>query len=142
MKFPATTGAKSVFARCPSTLRRGHAQGGFTLVEILVATGILGLAVLAAMRIQGEGARTTLAVRERLLADIVGENRLVEAVTAVEEPVLGSRTGEQMLAGASWQWTETTTATAVAGLVRIDVAVRQGDDGQVLATFSAFRGRR
>lgn len=131
-----------MFARCPSAHRARHAQGGFTLVEILVATGILGLAVLAAMRIQGEGARTTLAVRERLLADIVGENRLVEAVAAMDEPVLGTRTGEQALAGASWQWTETTTATAVAGLVRIDVAVRQGDDGQVLATFSAFRGRR
>jgi general secretion pathway protein I len=64
-------------------------EGGFTLVEILVALAIVGIALAAGL--QATNALTTNAVRQSsvLLAHICAENELVKARLARQMPSIG-----------------------------------------------------
>lgn len=118
------------------------AARGFTLIEVLVALGVLGIAVVALLKVQGESAAAASAARERLLAQIVAENMLVEAIAAPEAPVAGTTSGETQLAGRAWAWTQVVAVTGDADIARVDVAVRAGGGETVLATLAGFRERR
>jgi len=51
---------------------------GFTLVEVLVAVAIISIALLSALRAAGQGTNQLDALRSRMLAGWVAENRLAE----------------------------------------------------------------
>jgi len=53
-------------------------QAGFTLLEVLIALAIVGVALAAVMRALGVGAGNALAAQQRSLALQAAENRLVE----------------------------------------------------------------
>ena len=53
-------------------------SGGFTLVEVLVALAIVGVALGAVLRTLGVGVDGVLGMRERSLAQWAAENRLAE----------------------------------------------------------------
>ena len=114
---------------------------GFTLVEVLVALSVLGIAVVALVKVQGESAAAASATRARLLAQIVAENRLVESVAAPEALNAGTTTGEVRLAGQAWTWTQDVAETGDRDITRIDVRVRGAGDDVVLATLAGFKGR-
>jgi general secretion pathway protein I len=118
------------------------AEWGFTLVEVLVALGILSIAVLALLHVQGQSAAATSAVRDRLLAEIAAENILVETVAAPDDLVAGVTEGESAVAGQSWHWTQTIAATSDRDIKRIDVIVRGAAEDQPIAALTAFRGQR
>lgn len=113
---------------------------GFTLVEVLVALGVLSIAVVALVKVQGESAAAASAARARLMAQIVAENRMVETMSAVEAPVAGATTGEERLAGQTWTWTQEIAETGNRDITRIDVAVRGPEGDTVLATLAGFKG--
>ncbi len=115
---------------------------GFTLIEILVALSVFSVAALALLNIQGESAITTNAIRERLLAEIVAENQLIESLAAPQELIAGANAGEVDLAGQRWLWTETVSATSDTGIAQVNVAVRRADDDTILSDVTAFRGEK
>jgi len=119
-----------------------RADGGFTLIEVLVALSIFSIAVLAVLKAQGESVIASAAVEERAMAEIVAENRLIETVLSVELPQPGEQAGTAELAGREWIWTQVVSATADADLSRIDVSVKAVETGSVLASLSGFRGSR
>ena len=53
-----------------------RSQGGFTLVEVLVALAIVAVALLAGVRAMGVMARADTELRSRLLAQLSAENRV------------------------------------------------------------------
>lgn len=115
---------------------------GFTLIEVLVALSVLSIAVVALVKVQGESAATASAARARLLAQIVAENRMVEAVATPEELIAGTTTGEVRLAGQAWTWTQDFADTSDREISRIDIAVRGPEGDTVLATLAGFKGPR
>lgn len=115
---------------------------GFTLVEVLVALSVLSIAVVALMRVQGESAAAASAARARLLAQIVAENQLVEAVAALETPIVGVTTGQVRLAGQDWTWTQEVAKTGDRDITRVDISVRGAREENVLATLAGFKGPR
>ena len=117
-------------------------EKGFTLIEILVALSIFSIAALALLNIQGESAVTASAIRERLFAEIVAENRLIESLASPQELIVGTNTGEVDLAGQRWLWTESVSATSDNGIAQIKVAVRSTDSETVLSDITAFRGTK
>jgi general secretion pathway protein I len=114
---------------------------GFTLIEVLVALGLIGLASAGIMQVLQKGIVTTVGVRERLVAGIIAENRLVEALAKPVPQQLGIRTGQTSMAGQDWQWIETQSRTSDPALIRVDVSVRIGADGPELAARSVLRGQ-
>ena len=132
----------------PVVYRHGHSQygcahaRGFTLIEVLVALALIALSALAMMRITQEGVVATGAVRERVLAEIVAENKLIETAVAPLMPDIGVTTGRSDVAGQTWVWTQTVSATGDDDILRIDIAVKATDAGSDVAFLSAFRGVR
>lgn len=123
-------------------LRRHSQERGFTLIEILVALSVFSIAALALLNIQGESAITSDALRERLFAGIVAENRLIETLVTPQAPIIGTRTGEIELASQSWMWSETISATSDSGITQINITVRRIDEETVLSDITAFRGEK
>jgi general secretion pathway protein I len=116
-----------------------RAEGGFTVLEMLVALAIFSMAVLALVNLTGENARTSGALEERFFASVIAENRAVEVLTAAQSPPLGESNGSEEAGSRLWHWTETVTETAEPGMLRIDIAVRGPGTDQVLSEISLFR---
>lgn len=114
------------------------AEDGFTLLEILVALAIFGLAALALIRLQSEGVRGVTVLDRTLLANMVARNVALEAVTDAAPPTRGVAGGAASNGGQAWRWTRSVTPTGDARIVRIDVAV-QGANGQVLGRATMIR---
>ena len=112
-------------------------RAGFTLVEMLVALAVFGLAAMALLNLSGENTRSAARVETRTLGGVVAENLAVEAATlpAIGE---GSASGQIEMAGRRWRWTRAVTATEVAGLFRGDVRVSDAEGKAAERTI--FRG--
>lgn len=102
---------------------KDSSQGGFTLLEIMVALAIFSLAALAMVRLQGYSVRSTANLGDSGMAWQVARNVAVEILSNPAPPTLGETNGEDINGGQKWRWTATTAKTDDARLVRIDIAV-------------------
>jgi general secretion pathway protein I len=108
------------------------AQAGFSLVEVLVATAVFGLAALALLRLEALSLATATRLDERLLARIVAENQAIEA-----ELGLGAASGTESAGGISWRWQRQAGPSPLPGLARTDIIVT-APDGDVAARASVL----
>ncbi len=104
---------------------------GFTLIEILVALAIVAIGMAAVLGALTSSASTVLFMRDKTLAQWVALNHIAEARLqnqAGQVPQTGNTTtGDVDYAGQKWHWRQQTLATAVQGMVRLDVMVRPAD---------------
>lgn len=116
-------------------------QRGFTLVEVLVALVIVGVA-LPALLVQVMGAVDGQAhLRDKAVARWVARNRLAELQLAQRlsgQRLNGSDTGTTRLAEQSWQWTATAQATPGNYLRRVEVSVARAANEEPLVTLTGF----
>lgn len=106
--------------------------------------GVFAIAVLALMQLITGTMGHHIALRERALAQIVAENRLVEFMTSDEALIEKSWTGEEDQAGQTWLWAVTVsradTAVLPEDIMRIQVQVRTSDEtARLVAEATAFR---
>lgn len=121
-------------------MRRG--QCGFTLVEVLVALVILAVALAAASRAAALMADSSAALRERLLAGWVAQNRLAELQARRAWPNPGRREGEAEQAGLKLLWRETVSSTPNAAFRRVEISVVAAGRGDlVLARLTGYLAR-
>jgi general secretion pathway protein I len=99
------------------------AAPGFTLVEILVALAVLAIAVTAATNSIGSAAVTTAALRERMLARWVAEDRLAELELRREWPALDTKEGDAEMGGRKFHWVQETSVTPVTRMRRVELSV-------------------
>lgn len=111
---------------------------GFTLVEMLVALAIFGMAALALLKLVGVSVASAGAIDRALVAQLVAENVLIEAMTDPGPPPLGTLSGSDRNAGIDWRWTRRVSRLDDVRLTRIDVAVSDAT-GRPLATLSSVR---
>lgn len=96
---------------------------GFTLIEILVALAVLAIALTAAAHSVGSAVDTTVALRERMLARWVAEDRMAELELRGEWPALDTREGDAEMGGRKFHWVQETGVTPVAKMRRVEVSV-------------------
>ena len=113
-------------------------DGGFTLIEMMVALAIFSLAALALLRLQGGTLKSTSQLQSSIVAGIVARNVVVEAVTDAAPPALGRTSGSEANAGRQWRWTRVVGRTGEARLQQITVTVAD-QSGRQAATLTAFR---
>lgn len=118
--------------------RRRAAEHGFTLIEVMVALAVFGLAVLALVRLEGAAIRGATSVEEATVAQMVARNVVLDAVTAAEPPAPGRTDGGEANGGRAWRWTLQVSPTGDPRVVRVDVAVANRS-GQVVARLSTIR---
>ena len=112
---------------------------GFTLLETLVALAILAIALAAVMRATGAGINHAEAMRMRILADWVAQNRLAGHVARCDFLPAGVQNGEETQAGVRLIWKEEIVATPNPAFRRIEVSVSLPDDPEyALRRLSGF----
>jgi general secretion pathway protein I len=111
---------------------------GFTLVEVMVAIGVLGLAVLALVRLGSANIATAGHVETALFGDIVAENAIVDLLTQPQPPAFGETTTTVVNAGLEWTLLRSVERTDDPGLIRLSVVVRDAS-GAPAGELSAWR---
>ncbi len=107
-------------------------QRGFTLIEVLVALGIVAIALAA-------GAQATMALTRNaqrqsdvLLAQVCAENELIKTRLARQLPAVGDAGSICTQANMNFAVTVSTTATLNPNFRRVDVQVRDATEVPVL----------
>ncbi|VWX58131.1 General secretion pathway protein I [Burkholderiales bacterium 8X] len=107
-------------------------QSGFTLIEVLVALGIVAIAL-------GAGSQATMALTRNaqrqsdvLLAQLCAENELVKARLARQMPAIGDSGLTCLQANTSFLVTVSTTPTLNPNFRRVDVQVRDAGESPIL----------
>ncbi len=100
-----------------------RSDGGFTLVEMMVALAIFSLAALALLRLEGVTLTSTQRLTDTTVAQVVARNLAVNLLTDPRPPAFGTDQGEVVNGGATWRWTRETRRTDDVRIVRIDLAV-------------------
>jgi general secretion pathway protein I len=105
-------------------------QSGFTLLEVLVALAILAITMAAVSRTASSSIHHVEAVRTRVIADWVAQNRLAQHQARADWPAPGIQTGEETQAGQTYPWQEEIIATPNPTMRRIVVSVYAPDDAK------------
>ncbi len=113
-------------------------EGGFTLIEMLVALAIFSLAALALLRLGGATAANSARLTDQALAQVVARNLSVEVLTDPQPPTLGTQTGVITNAGRQWRWTRVVARSPEPRVQLITIAVA-GLQGPGRATLTVFR---
>jgi general secretion pathway protein I len=103
-----------------------HAHG-FTLIEVLVALAIVAIGMAAVLSTLTSSASTVIYMKDRTVAQWIALNHIAEQRLQGQVPALGNTEGDVDYAGSKWHWRQETVATAVQGMVRMDVHVRPAD---------------
>lgn len=119
---------------------------GFTLLEVLVALTVLGVALAALVKTGSEHARNTSYLQERTLAHWAGQNLLAEYEAGMRAVAEGDHTGEVVMGPYRYGYQASVTdftATApfpLPPVKRIDVRVwmAEGGEEQQRANVSGF----
>jgi general secretion pathway protein I len=102
------------------TKRASSGASGFTLVEVLVALAIAGVALAAAYRSVAQSTNTAEAIRARTLAVWVVQNRLA-ALQLAETVSPGASDGTERQAGTEFWWRERVSTTPNPAFLRVDI---------------------
>ncbi len=113
-------------------VRQAHGCSGFTLIEVLIALGIVALALAAGSQATMSLTRNAQRQSDLLLADICAENELAKVRLARQMPPVGDAGSTCVQAGVSFNVTTATIATLNPNFRRVDVQVRDEADVPVL----------
>ena len=105
---------------------------GFTLIEVLVALGIVAIALAAGTRATMALAHNGQRQTDVMLAQICAENELVKARLAPVMPAVGDAGLTCTQAGQDFGVTVSTTSTLNPNFRRVDVQVFDGDNNSIL----------
>ena len=116
-------------------------EAGFTLIEVMVALAIFGLAALTLLKLVGSTAAGAVTLEHRAVAQIVARNLAVEALTEVIPPAYGTSNGVEQNAGVPWRWVRRVDRMPESRLQRIGISVAD-PSGQVAAQILLIRRGR
>nr|VFK58342.1 MAG: general secretion pathway protein I [Candidatus Kentron sp. TUN]VFK64360.1 MAG: general secretion pathway protein I [Candidatus Kentron sp. TUN]VFK67281.1 MAG: general secretion pathway protein I [Candidatus Kentron sp. TUN] len=120
-----------------------HKDGGFTLIEVLVALGILTIVLGALIKGLAENTRNAAYLQDRMIAHWIAANTVTEIQLREDWPFPGTEQGSTTMAGREWYWTSRIAETDDPNLRRIHMEVSRHDDveGPVLETLVSYVGK-
>jgi general secretion pathway protein I len=113
-------------------LRRSPASSGFTLIEVLIALGIVALALAAGSQATMSLTRNAQRQSDLVLADLCAENELAKARLSRQMPAVGDSGSICVQAGVSFNVTTSIVSTLNPNFRRVDVQVRDEVNSPIL----------
>jgi len=106
---------------------RTHSMRGFTLVEVLVALGIVAVALAAGVRATASLTRNAERQSDLLLAHLCAENALVNVRLSRQMPAVGDNTTTCEQAGRNLAVSLSVQATPNPNFLRVEAQVLDGE---------------
>ena len=106
-------------------------EKGFTLIEILVAFGILAFAMVSALKIFSSNLKLSGLIEENYLARIVAENVLIKSM--ISEDGLMYTSGTSFQAGREYTWVRDIDFSEDGKAAQINIRVNQQNGKEVLS---------
>jgi general secretion pathway protein I len=98
-------------------------NGGFTLIEVLVALVIVAFGIGALLTTLTSSADNVTYLREKSFAEWIALNRISEVRLSGAIPQIGSSNGEVEFAGSRWRWAQVVADQGQGDMRRLDVSV-------------------
>jgi len=117
---------------------------GFTLLEVLIALGVLGIALGAITQSVGSTISNVSYLRDKTFAHWVGMNRIAELRSNAKWPSVGSSDGSEVMGEHEWHWKEKVSPLSAEfkNLRRIEIEVRtERNDKQALISLMTVIGK-
>ena len=114
-------------------------QGGFTLIEVLVALGIVAVALMAGLKATGSLSRNAERQTTSMLGQICAENELIRLRLLRQLPDTGQREIECLQAGQTLQVSLSVRPTPNPNFRRVDARVLSR--GEYVLQLSTVMGR-
>ncbi len=108
--------------------RQGHSQSGFSLMEVVVALGILATTAIGFVNLLQGSIEGTRQVEERYLARVVADNQLTDVLWRRLPLEQGVTEGVERQLGRDFTWQMTVLQGPREGLLVVDVQVRRGTE--------------
>ena len=108
---------------------------GFTLIEVVIATFIVGMSLIAVVGTIQSITQQTSRLEEKFIADLVANNFLTELQLKSQWPEIGEQDLEAEMAGREWFAKIKVEATEVETLRRIEINVGLDNDEDISSTF-------
>jgi general secretion pathway protein I len=109
-------------------------QAGFTLIEVLVALGIVAIALTAGLKATASLSRNAERQSDVLLAQLCAENELIKLRLAHQMPGVGDSTSDCTQAGEVMQVQTSVRPTPNPNFLRVDAKVFKKSEGQFQIT--------
>jgi len=106
-------------------------DGGFTLVEVLIALTVVAIGLGAAVAVVNQSVYNAFSLRQKTLASWVAENKLAEIRAAAAVPDFDEADGDSELAGRFWRWNAEVLETGVENVTRIEIGVASEEEPDV-----------
>jgi len=94
---------------------------GFTLIEVVIATFIVGMALIAIASTVQALTRQTAQIEETFIANLVANNALAELQFLPVWPEIGDNSSTTEMAGREWFYDIEVSETEVESLRRVDI---------------------
>ena len=120
-----------------------RAQGGFTLLEVLIALTIFATAAGGFLSATGQSMQQLQRLEAKTFAGWVAQNRLAELRSTRTWPDLGTRDDTVAMAGRDWRVHITIEATPHPDLRQARIAIYDSapDGGEPVVTLTGYLGR-
>jgi general secretion pathway protein I len=120
--------------RQPYRTKRPVLRAGFTLIEVLVALGIVAIALTSGLKATASLGRNAERQSNVLLAQLCAENELIKLRLAHQMPGVGDSTTDCPQAGEVLQVQTTVRSTPNPNFLRVDAKVFKNAEAQLQLT--------
>jgi len=108
---------------------------GFTLIEVVIATFIVGMSLIAVVGTIQSITQQTSRVKEAFLANLVAKNSMIELQLSPQWADTGEQSDEVEMAGIEWFKKIKVDETDVETLRRVEISVGINDEDQIPVSF-------
>ncbi len=108
-------------------------QSGFTLIEVMLAMAVFAVAGVALLGVADNNYRHMSLLEEKMLANWVASNQLVELSLATTWPPKNNRKGNVDMAGRTWYWQQKVVKTDNDLLRQVIMEVRLNEDDELVS---------
>ncbi len=108
-------------------------QAGFTLIEVMLAMAVFAISGVALLAVADNNYRHISLLEEKMLANWVASNQLVEASLSTTWPPKNNRKGNVDMAGRTWYWQQKVVKTDNNLLQQVIMEVRVNEDDELVS---------